>query len=440
MERTELLSIAAIVIALLAVGLSYATVNDLKAQVEQAAAAVEETKATVDEFNNKVTGALDNLDARLTSLEENATTRQDVEAISISMEELRAQINDLARSLADAATTEDLDRLASRLDELASRVEGLEESLLFPATVVDGTGSEVVIPSRPERIVSLAPSATETLYFIGALDRIVGVDSFSDYPPEIRERVDSGEVAVIGGFADPSVEEILALEPDLVVGVAGWGPHEKVKLILESMGVPVVLLPQERIDDVRRSILILGVATGNIEESVAALREFDAKVSLAKYYSETLDPVRAALIVWVEPIWVAGGGTFQNDVIEYAGGVNVFANMTGWATVSPEELLAADPEVIILTNGMNATEFISYLEGILGDAAYNITAVKEGRIYAVQGDYNNMLSRPSPRVADAISLLLYLLHPDLYGTEAPPSLVTPDTLPEIPMPPVPVQG
>ena len=433
MERGEILSIAAILITLLAVGLLYAAINDLRTQVE-------DTRAAVDNLAEKTSTTLESLDERLSNLEENAATRQDIEAVNANIEDVRAQVNELAASLAEAATAEDLNRLASRLEELAEKVNGLEEKLLFPATIVDGTGSEVVIPSRPERIVSLAPSTTEALYFVGALDRIVGVDSFSDYPPEIKNMTESGEVAVIGGFADPSIEEILALNPDLVVGVAGWGPHEKVKLILESMGIPVVLLPQESINDVRRGILILGIATGNIDQAVTALREFDAKIYLAKYYSETVTPVRTALIVWVNPIWVAGGGTFQNDIIEYAGGVNVFANITGWASVSPEDLLAADPEVIILTHDMNATEFTSYLEDALGDAAYNITAVREGRIYTIQGDYDNLLSRPSPRVADGVALLLYILHPDLYNASAPPSIVSPETVPEIPLPPLPVQG
>lgn len=433
MERSEALSIAAILITLLAVGLLYAAISDLKAQVE-------DTRAAIDNLAEKTSTTLESLDERLSNLEENAATRQDIEAINANLEDVRAQVNELAASLAKAATTEDLNRLASKLEELAGKVKGLEEKLLFPATVVDGTGSEVVIPSRPERIVSLAPATTETLYFIGAFDRIVGVDSFSDYPPEVKSKVESGEVEVVGGFADPSVEKILALDPDLVVGVAGWGPHEKVKLILESMGVPVVLVPQESIDDVRRGILMLGIATGNVEDAVKALREFDAKVSLARYYSETLNPTSVALIVWVEPIWVAGGATFQNDIIEYAGGVNVFANITGWASVSPEDLLAANPEVIILTYDMNASEFTSYLENTLGDAAYNITAVREGRIYTIQGDYDNLLSRPSPRVADGVALLLYILHPDLYNASAPPDIISPETLPEIPLPPLPAQG
>ena len=433
MERVEMLSLAAIIVALLAVGLIYSTVSGMKTQIE-------ETRTAVDNLAEKTTQTLNNLDTRLTSLEKDAATKQDIEEVKSNIEDVRAQVNEIAGKLATAATVDDLDKLATRLQELSEKVSKLEERLLFPATVVDGTGSEVVIPSRPERIVSLAPSTTEALYFVGALDRIVGVDSFSDYPPEIKNMTESGEVAVIGGFADPSIEEILALNPDLVVGVAGWGPHEKVKLILESMGIPVVLLPQESINDVRRGILILGIATGNIDQAVTALREFDAKIYLAKYYSETVTPVRTALIVWVNPIWVAGGGTFQNDIIEYAGGVNVFANITGWASVSPEDLLAADPEVIILTHDMNATEFTSYLEDALGDAAYNITAVREGRIYTIQGDYDNMLSRPSPRVADGVALLLYILHPDLYNATTLPSIVSPETVPEIPLPPLPVQG
>jgi len=186
---------------------------------------------------------------------------------------------------------------------------------------------------------------------------------------------------------------------------------------------------------------MVGMATGNLDEALGVLRVFDSKVSLARYYSTQADPVRVALIVWASPLWVAGSGTFQNDVLAYAGGVNAFSNTSGWASVSPEALAAASPQVILLTFNMSREDFVAYLRQQLGDAADSIPAVSEGRIYTIQGDYDNIMSRPSPRVADAVLLTLYLLHPELYNATSAdiPPLITPETLPSIPLPPMPLQ-
>jgi iron complex transport system substrate-binding protein len=329
----------------------------------------------------------------------------------------------------------------SRIEDLREELARLEESTRFPVTVIDGTGEEVVIPSRPERIVTLVPSATEIVYFVGASDRIVGTDSFSDFPPEIKERRERGEIVDVGGAYTQSPESVLAASPDLVFGSASIPLHRQIKEALKAQGVPVVLLPDSTLEDVARSLLIAGSATGNVVEAARAVVEFEALVSRIEQAAIGLEPVRVAIVVWIDPIFVAGGGTWQNDMVERVGGVNVFANSTGWPQVSPEAILESMPEVIIVTNSRSQAvlgeELVNVLYSTLGEAAGEIPAIANGLVFTVNGTYEDVLVRPSPRAALGLALLLYIIHPEALGQDygAVPRLVDESTLPEIPLPP-----
>jgi iron complex transport system substrate-binding protein len=288
----------------------------------------------------------------------------------------------------------------------------------------------------------MAPSVTEILYFIGAFDRLVGVDEFSNYPPELQELKERGLIKVIGGFFNPSIEAILDLEPDLVIGVA-TGPHVKVKEVLTAYGIPVILIPQGSVEDVIEAIIMIGKATGNVVEASRIAFKIDSLVSRISALVADLEKVSVALVVWVEPIFVAGSETFQGDLIETVGGENVFSNLTGWQAISPEDFLVALPEIIIITH-INVTlqDFISYLKSLLGDVINEIPAIRDSRVYCIGGIYNDIINRPGPRIMEALKLLLLIIHPEIYGMRNSdlPACITPETLGEIPEPPLPVGG
>ncbi|MEB3861296.1 MAG: helical backbone metal receptor [Desulfurococcales archaeon] len=449
MDRALAVASAALIIALIGFGAIYAGITSLKTQLEEAnnriANLQNEVKALKEASSGyasttqleDVRSALQEISGDIKSIQskiEKAATQGDVQEIALQVASLQERLAALEK-LASEELKGQIEELTTRLDELQAEVQELSARIKFPVVVTDATGEQVFIASEPERIVSLAPAVTETLYFIGALDKLVGVDEYSNYPPVVAEMVENGTIKTIGGFWNPSIEEILSLEPDLVIGVDA-PPHKQVKEVLRDYGIPVIILPQNSIDDVKRSIIITGMATGNMEQAIDVLGKLSRTLAQVKTMADSIDgKVKVALIVWVNPIFVAGNDTFQNDIIEFAGGINAFANLTGWPVVSAEDLLAAKPDVIILSR-INVTDFLNILVGQLGDSALEIPAVANKRIYTITGDYADMLSRPSPRIAQIIPLIQYILYPHLYGSTPGdiPQTISPETMPETPQP------
>ena len=323
--------------------------------------------------------------------------------------------------------------IRGELLELQERLEEVYNSIYYPLVLVDATGDEVVIDHRPERIVSMAPSVTETIYFVNATDRLVGVDDYSDYPPWIQEARSNGTIASIGGFWDPSVEAILSLEPDLVIGVATAPSHVQVKKILEAQGIPVLLLPSNSLDDVIESIVMVGKAVGNPVDAYRVVKYMRASISSAELLFAQEEQAKVAVIVWLEPLFVVGGGTWEDEIIRLAGGVNVFSDLEGWPIVSPEALLDRSPDVIILLGGhgvLSKEDFLSLLRDSLGSDANSIPAVANDRVYVLEGLYTDVYARPSPRTVLGIYVVGALVNPAAVGLTAGelPDTVDPGSL------------
>ncbi len=435
----------------------YSQLSDLEGRVDETGRELEELQRAIRDVEGELerlkseaasTGDLERIAAQVDALTEaveelrrGGATVEDLEEIAARVAELSAALEDLREALESSREASEealsrIDELAARLDELRASVEDLAESILFPVELVDGTGSIVVVTSRPERIVSMAPSVTEILYYVGALDRLVGVDDYSDWPPEVAEARERGEIASIGGFWDPSIEAILSLQPDLVIGVATAPPHIQVKEILESYGIPVLLLPSETLDDVKNSLILVGKATGNVVEAYKAASMFEAAVSAARALLGGAEGVRVAVIVWLEPLFVVGWGNWEHDILTALGAVNVYGdegdpNLKGWPVVSVESLVERAPDVIVVMGGhggMTPSDFVDWLESQLGEAAYDIPAVSDGRVYVLQGLYNDVFARPSPRTSLAVYVFLAILSPETLGLEEVPGVVSPETL------------
>ncbi|MCE4628330.1 MAG: helical backbone metal receptor [Desulfurococcales archaeon] len=421
------LAVAALIVAILLVPISlYAAVNLGKISENQQATA-ESIQRLSTQLNSTIADyqrAIEQLQQRLLKLENNITSLQagmsQIAQLSSDLASLRAQVEVLAESLSrtNGSIRASLEAINETISQIEERLAEIQESasMMFPVTIVDGSGDEVVIPQRPERIVSLAPSASEALAFINATDRIVGVDSYTDWPPSLVERVNNGSVEVIGDFWNPDIEKILSLNPDLVVGVAGVPSHHQVKEILKAYGIPVILLPQETVDDIKESLIMLGEATGNIANATRAAADFEAKVLRITLAGQAVEEKRSvAIIVWPDnPMYVVGNGTFQSSGIQLIGAINAFSNLSGWPAVSPEQLLAAKPDVIILTSG-NISQFLSLLNSTLGEESLEIPAVAQNRIYQLSYDISSLINRPSPRFALGLLLLQYIVYPEIYG-------------------------
>lgn len=292
---------------------------------------------------------------------------------------------------------------------LAGLLAGCAKSASPAATLqfVDGLGREVTLAATAERIVSLAPSATEILFAVGAGDQVIGRDSFSNYPETVVEIQDVG-----GSMGDYSTEMIASLNPDLVVATE-INTIEQVKA-LEDLGLTVYYIknPTE-LAGLYPILTTVGALTGHSTEAEQLVTDLTDRV---KIVTDTLGQVDNRVLVFYEldgsdpaKPWTAGPGTFLDQLVQMAGGTNLGAVMKdAWAQISLEELLVQDPDMIILGDSAYGVT----AEAVTARAGWSsLTAVQENRIYAFNDD---LVSRPGPRLVDGLEMLAKLIHPELF--------------------------
>jgi iron complex transport system substrate-binding protein len=288
-------------------------------------------------------------------------------------------------------------------------------------TVTDDAGTVITLNVTPSCIVSLAPANTEILAALGLLDRVVGVTDVDNYPPEVNN------ITRIGGYSDVSIEKVAAARPDLVLA-SDITPQETVDR-LRGLGLTVVVVSPQNIDHVIQDIQMIGNVTGT--RPLADLLARNLTDRLSAVLSCTLPSQRptVAHVVWNEPLYVSGNDTLQNDVILKAGGVNAFAGQSGWYTVSLEEFLMKNPDIIIVSGGggMNSSTQDVLLEDFMTNPQYaSLSAVKNHRVYSVNSD---IISRSGPRIVDAVEQMARDIHPECFvqnvtGTALPVSTPT----------------
>ena len=275
-------------------------------------------------------------------------------------------------------------------------------------TLTDGLGRTVQLASPGQRVVSLAPSTTEILFAIGAGAQVVGRDAFSDYPEEAKSVPDIG-----GGFGELNTEVILAQKPDLVLA-SDLTPPEQIKA-LEGLGLAVFSLedPQD-FEGLYESIRQVAQLTGHtvqaeelisgLERRVAAVQEKLSSVSerpLVFYELDGTDP---------NAPWTPGPGSFVDHLITLAGGENLGGSLgSEWVQVSIEELIAKDPELILIGD---ATWGGVTLEDVRARSGWDsLKAVQSGNLFVFD---DNLVSRPGPRLVDGLESMARLLHPELF--------------------------
>jgi len=255
-------------------------------------------------------------------------------------------------------------------------------------TVIDARGVEVTFEKSPERIISFIPSNTEILFHLEVGSRVIATDDYSDYPPEVND------LPKVGDSFNVDYEKIIDLEPDVVVT-----PFFNVDMIetLKEHNVTVVATGSTTLEDVYSDMELLGEMCG-IEERVGEKIE-DLRSEMNTITEDTRDlskeeRVDTFYITGIDPIFTPGNNTFQNTLIEKAGGRNIAAEEDGWWQISEEIIIAEDPEVIIATERLEGD-----LEELVNqDHWQDITAVENDEIHYIDGD---IMSRPGPRVVNA---------------------------------------
>jgi len=266
-----------------------------------------------------------------------------------------------------------------------------------PPSVRDDYGREIALSATPERVVSIAPSVTEIIFAIGAGDKLVGVDSVSDFPAEAKD------IQKVGTYISPSLEMIMALKPDLLV-VSDLTPMQVVDTV-EEKGIKVFVVAPKSIEGIAESMRKLGVVLGVKDRAEAAARDFEERVAAVE---EKAAMAKEKPKVYFEyyPYWTFGPGSFGNDLIEKAGGVNIGKKLRSpYAEVSNEFVISENPDIIIITQGKHASTTISEVKERTGWSGIN--AVKNNRLYYINDD---IVTRAGPRMADALEELYSILH------------------------------
>lgn len=277
----------------------------------------------------------------------------------------------------------------------------------FAAVFEDEIGRKIEIAGPPQRIVSVAPSVTETLFALGLGEKIVGVSSYCNFPPAALRK------EKVGGYITPSLEKILSLRPDLVFQTAD-GDLKAFVNRLAGFGIPVYITNPRSVADTLKAVLQIGEVTFSSPAARVLAEEMRAKVLGIREKAAGLPRLRTLHAMSVEPLISSGKRTFVHDLIVLAGGENIAADARGkHPLLSMEEVLARDPQVILLSS-MLSNEPMTAQKQALGRYR-EISAVRGGRIHVIQAD---LILRPSPRIVDGLAEVARAIHPEAFKAGA----------------------
>ncbi len=263
------------------------------------------------------------------------------------------------------------------------------------ARYTDALGRQVTVAAVPRRIVSLVPSVTETLFDLGLGERVVGVTRFATYPPAALHK------PKVGGYADPSLEAVVALRPDLVFAAADATSAAFVKR-LAGLAIPVYVVYPRTLQETVRTIRRIGAVAGVPAAGERLARRLRRAVRRLKTARSHRPRPRVLLCVMLHPLVVAGPETLAGDLIRTVGGRNVVpSGPARYPTWGPEAVLAADPDVIIVSphpGEKNPVGFFSRWP--------MLRAVRTGHVVAIDPDW---VDRPGPRLEWGLNALAAVL-------------------------------
>jgi cobalamin transport system substrate-binding protein len=272
----------------------------------------------------------------------------------------------------------------------------------FPQIITDDDGHQVTIGAMPQRIVTFAPSMTEIVFALGVGDRVVGVSGkFDDYPPAAQGIQEVGGAGDFG--VDPNIEEVVSLQPDLFLTIAGG---DQWKQQLRDLGIAVVTLNATDFPDLLSDVRTVGDITGASDAAASLTSDMRSRADdVAAAVDAAGGPVTCFFEVYYPPLTTIGPDTFIFDLLTRAGCDPVTASAkSDYPTWSVEKLVAQSPEVYLAT-----PESAKSVAAVAGRTGFDgITAVTSGRVVLVDSD---LVTRPGPRVIDGLEELAVALHP-----------------------------
>lgn len=270
--------------------------------------------------------------------------------------------------------------------------------------LTDQVGRRVVVPARPQRVVSLAPSITEVVYALGRQELLKGTTQYSDDPPAARN------LPRVGSYVRLDVEKIVALKPDLCLAIKDGNPLHAVTRLVE-LGIPVYVVDPRNLAGIMQMITGLGEVLGATESAALITSEMRAR---AERVAARLGPApnrpRIFFQIDASPIVSAGRGTFIDELITLAGGRNLAAGYDGYPRFGWEEVLRLDPEVAIVASMAGG---FSPAELKAGWQRWpTLAAVKNQRLHVIDA---SLVDRPTPRLLDGLEAFARIIHPEIFG-------------------------
>ena len=281
---------------------------------------------------------------------------------------------------------------------LNTSVQGQERIL------ADEIGRSVKIPNPVKRIISLAPSVTEILFALGLNEQIAGVTNFCDYPEAALSK------PRIGGFVNPSIEKIVSLRPDLIIGTIEGNRRETVYR-LNDLGLSVYLVNPKSFDGVIKTIKNIGEIVGGQDESRRIIRDMETEKENIIMHTASLPKPKIFFQIDYAPIITVGKGTLANDLIHLAGGRSISEDeLSNYPHYSIETILLKAPEIIIMSSMESKRDYLNLLR--MWQHWKSIPAVRMNAIYVID---SNLVDRPTPRIMEGLETLARMIHPEVFG-------------------------
>jgi iron complex transport system substrate-binding protein len=286
-------------------------------------------------------------------------------------------------------------------------------------TLVDDEGNTVTLPARPARIVSLTPATTETLFALGAGDRVVADTDFDDYPAQVKQ------LPHVASFSSVDVEKIVSLRPDLVLaGGNGFNAPDAIAKLRE-LGVPVLVVYAKDVAGVLSDIRLVGTAAGEAAAADSMTSDMRSRIDAIAAAVAPLDHPRTFYeLDATKEIYGPADDSFVAEMVKLAGGDPITTGSASVFSIPLEKLVAADPQVIVLGDANYGTtpKDVAARPGWSG-----MTAVKSGAVRPVD---DTVVTRPGPRLVEGLVALERAIHPEApvfppAASESPPPPAAP---------------
>ena len=271
-------------------------------------------------------------------------------------------------------------------------------------TLNDPVGRPMQVPADPQRVVALAPSITEIIFALNQQHRLVGVTRFSDYP------VEAGKLPKVGSYVHLDAERIVALSPDLCIGIKDGNPIAVVEQ-LQGLGIPVFAIDPQNLEGVMRSVQAIGGLLGAEDTARAVAEGMRERIAqIQSRVAQAQNRPRVFFQIGVTPIVSVGSDTFIDELITLAGGANVAAGPNPYPRFSREQVIALAPEVLVITSMARQEAFDRIKSDWMQWPA--IPAVQRRAVHVVS---SNLFDRPTPRLVNGLELLARCIHPELFA-------------------------